>query len=362
MDKRNFVPLSLDLANYFNCEMVDLPVRLKERVLVAFKLFHWDKCTVEQRKSRAKTYDEQNDPGWAVHQQFWLDITNSLHEIQHKRNEWSKVAATTASDKQIQIEKISELDKRESHVRQTMARLEQRTYPRYQNKNVAIEEHEDDNWLSLVAAERLLKGRLGASLPEIAAWVELGPDNGGLKAYTESNELEFFYFTPDMGDDYLGALHTCRFRENDVLDFSPQERYLSGSELLDCIRTELDDNTRAYMIAQISNNVLLDIHPSMGVTDAGIFSHSGFPSLEEGLFLASQIKALNVRDGWKLHWPKRFADSNKQPEKPNERKARLHRWYDEEVSQNGKNGALKRTAAREGITSQTLRSILNREK
>ena len=362
MTKSSYIPLYFELANYFDSETAELPSHLVTRVQEAFKLFDWDKCTVSQRKSRAKAYDEQNDPGWAVNQQFWLDITNSLHDIQRKRNEWSNVSATTASDKQIQIEKISALDKRESHLREIMTRLEHRDFPRYQNQNVVLGAHEDDNWLSLVAAERLLKGRLGASFPEIAAWVELGPDNDGLKAFTESNELEYFYFTPDMGDDYLGALHTCRFRENDVLDFAPQERYLSGAELLDCLRTELGDNTRAYVVAQISNNALLDIHPSMGVTNAGIYVHSGFPSIEKGLFLVSQIKALSERDGWKLHWPKRFADSNKQPEKPNERKARLHRWYDEEVSQNGKNGALKRTAAREGITSQTLGSILNREK
>ena len=76
--------------------------------------------------------------------------------------------------------------------------------------------------------------------------------------------------------------------------------------------------------------------------------------------LQSELKALenayeNASDGETPLFPIRVSG-----ETPQQRKARLEAWYLVEKKRR-KSGALTRTAAREGITHQTLNAILKRQ-
>lgn len=72
------------------------------------------------------------------------------------------------------------------------------------------------------ALSRLVK-RLGATAEEIAAWIWDGPEQGGLAAYVNANELDpppRFFFSVGMDDDYMSYLMACWFRESDIASFA----------------------------------------------------------------------------------------------------------------------------------------------
>ena len=77
-----------------------------------------------------------------------------------------------------------------------------------------------------------LAERLKASPEELAVWIVMWPeDPGGLPAYTNANESDppdEFNFDQYSGDDpdcrdYLSLLMGCWFREQDTLNFIPDE-------------------------------------------------------------------------------------------------------------------------------------------
>ena len=357
-----YLSLAEQLTGYFDKPLTMLPKPLQARVEKAFHLFPWGRCTHEQRIYRTCQYDRENDPAWETHQKYWFDLISTLHDIQREKAEWSKVAAHTATDLKVQATKLQAIAKQEAHLLAVKSRLEGRDFPRYQPPKSLYRGDSRASLMSLNSTEDLLISRIGASPEEIAAWVDIGSEAGGLDAYMDEGPAERFYFKPDMGNDYLAELYVCRFVEKDVVKFSPGERFVSGGELLENMLSSFGARARAYAIAQISEGSLSDIHPTRGVTDAGVFPQSGFPSLEEGLYSVSQIMALSKRDGWALHWPKRLDKIMEHRESPAQRRDRLVHWYDEEVSIIGKRGALKCTAEREGIAPQTLRAILDRKK
>jgi len=78
-------------------------------------------------------------------------------------------------------------------------------------------------------ALKLLSERIDATPEEIATWVFLGPDAGGLAAYQNANELNpppRFYYDIGNGDDfdYLSPLMACWFLRKDINDFQPADR------------------------------------------------------------------------------------------------------------------------------------------
>ena len=360
-DKVDYIPLCEELNGYFDVALADLPDELRERVIAAYRLFSWDELDTERRRYRAEQYDQQHDPGWEVNQQFTIDLLDQLHGIQREIGVWSKLAALSASDQKEQQDQLQALKAREAHVLAIVERLDTRSFPKYQPRRRLSLTDAQARLMSLNSTEDFLMSKLGASPEEIAAWVDMGSEAGGLDAFLGNWPLEQFYFKPGMGMDYLGELYLCRFLEAQVAKFSPSHRVVTGRELIENMLSSFGARARAYAIAQISEGSLLDFHPTKGVTDAGVYTNSGFPALEEGLFFVSQVIALSRRDGWVLHWPKRLANVRGRLESPAQRKERLAGWFDEEVLLRGSRGASSRVAEREGVSRQIIERILKRD-
>ena len=149
-----------------------------------------------------------------------------------------------------------------------------------------------------------LAERLKASPEELAVWVFMGPDLGGLTAYFNANELDpppEFCFDPYLGDDpdcldYLSPLVACWFRQQDILNFSPTRRFITGAALIARWRSHSDMQAEAFIRAKIGESRLLDIHPIACLTQGSEPGKQWYPRMSSGLFELSKIEAIEKED------------------------------------------------------------------
>ena len=141
-----------------------------------------------------------------------------------------------------------------------------------------------------------LKTRLNATKEELAAWVFLGPEQGGVTAYLNVDEGEppglFDYYTFGTDWDYCAPLMFCWFIREEVVNFKPSERYITGSSLIARWRKYGDIDPAEFIGAHIGKRGFWDIHPITGQTQAGMLGNDAYPPLESGLFVVSEIEAI----------------------------------------------------------------------
>jgi len=115
-----------------------------------------------------------------------------------------------------------------------------------------------------------LREKLNASPEEIAAWVFIGPDQGGLAAYTNVNELTDpprFYFSQGDGFDYLSPLQHCWFLRKDLELFKPRYRFITGGNLVERWQAFGGNDVEEYIQGKISEGRLtMPFHPVFGDT------------------------------------------------------------------------------------------------
>ena len=159
-------------------------------------------------------------------------------------------------------------------------------------------------YIAFPKAMKQLAKRLKALREELAVWVFLGPELGGLTAYRNANELDpppEFYFDPYVGDDpdcrdYLSPLTACWFRQQDILNFTPTQRYTTGAALIDRWSELLDMQPEVFIRAKIEESRLQDIHPISGVTQGRMSGDEWYPPMSDGLFALSEIEAIEKED------------------------------------------------------------------
>jgi hypothetical protein len=92
------------------------------------------------------------------------------------------------------------------------------------------------NFISYFEAKQYLEVKLHAAQDEIAQWVSIGAEKGGLNAYTinESENLSLFRFDPSkiINDDYIKPLKKLYFLPGDLEQFQPATRYITRSALI----------------------------------------------------------------------------------------------------------------------------------
>lgn len=150
-------------------------------------------------------------------------------------------------------------------------------------------------YIPYLRAFKLLSARLSDTTPEeLAAWVWWGPEHGGLAAYLNANELEdpprFHYgYSEEKDPDYIAPLMACWFSDEDIANFQPGDRYITGKALIERWSKEPAIQPDAFIRAKIEESQLSDLHPFFGGTH-GTFSDRDFaPPLESGLFPLSEI-------------------------------------------------------------------------
>jgi hypothetical protein len=160
---------------------------------------------------------------------------------------------------------------------------------------------EQPNFIPFPVAMRALAERLQATPEELAAWIWFGPEDGGLAAYTDANELSDpprFYYSYGY-HDYIAPLMACWFRHDDIMRFVPQERFMTGKQLMDRWSKVPYLRVESYISAKIGEGMLMDFHPVTGSTQ---WTVEDAPPREIALFLKSHVENVEREEGISLEF------------------------------------------------------------
>lgn len=289
----DFVSITIALEAWFHKPLVDLPEELQQRVTNAF-LASWDALSPTQRREAALTIDLQRDPTCEKANQFWWDFYQKQNALKDQIASWENANTPSATDMAKKEAMLNEL----GDALQRMEQFEKVHQRPYSPEPFASSK---PSYIEYPKAFQLLAVRLKATPEELAAWIFLGPENGGLQAYTNANELDppnKFYYGYFMGSqDYIAPLMACWFSESDIDHFQPADRFITGKELLIRWGKFPTINPRAFICAKVAESRLQDIHPIYGVTRVSFFDREDLPDLETGLFALSKIQEIEKANG-----------------------------------------------------------------
>lgn len=293
-----FESLTLALEGAFDKLLDALPVVLRQRVEKEFFPMPWDSLSAEQRRSVALQLDYQRDPATEADRQFWWDFFERMHEVEVQIKEWERTETPTATDKSIKEARLKEL--RQEHERMKLQQKQARGDYLPAHKGAASPRAASaDEFIAYPKAMRLLTEKLDATPDELAIWIFLGPDTGGIAAYLNANELPDpprFHFDCFMGEDYLAPMMACWFRKDEIEGFKPTDRYITGATLTERWSQQPGIRPEAFIRAKIAEDRLIDLHPTFGGTHGTFSEADEFPPLSAGMFPVGQIEAIEIED------------------------------------------------------------------
>ena len=302
-----FESLTLGLQDWFDRSLAELPDILRTRVEREFAAMPWEGLTAEQRHSVAVQLDYQRDPATLEEGKFWGDFFQRKDAIKAQLEQWQAVSTPTASDLALQEARVADLrqELEAMTVKERQARGDY--YPAPANLAKAAKKEKSNPpelspvpYIAYPKAMHQLATRLGATSAELAAWIFFGPDAGGIAAYLNANELipppRFFYAPGSGNQDYIAPLMACWFREEDIAQFEPADRYITGAALIERWSKRPGLHAVAFIQAKIAESRLLDIHPIYGGTRGTFAEHADWPPLEDGLFPVAHIEQIEAED------------------------------------------------------------------
>lgn len=291
-----FESLTLALEGEFDKSLDALPDALRHRVEKEFSPMRWDGLNSDARRSVTLQLDYQRDPTTEADRLFWGDFFNKKGELEKQIEQWRAVAAPTASE-------LAEKERRLKELADELARMERiKKHGRGDYLVEAPQAPSPDKhgrYIAYPKALYLLQQRLKATPEELAAWILMGPEKGGIAAYRNANELNpppRFYFAHFMGEDYLAPMMGCWFLAEDVDHFSPADRYMTGKALIERWSAQAGIVPRAFIQAKIEESRLIDLHPTYGGTRGSISEDDSFPPLEAGLFVLAHVEEVEAED------------------------------------------------------------------
>ena len=157
-----------------------------------------------------------------------------------------------------------------------------------------------EHFVSYPNAISQLQAKHGATPEELAAWVFYGPTDGGISAYMNANELDqppLFSYAHCIGSlDYMSPLMACWFKQLDLEQFHPIDRYITGDALIERWGKQPGLDAKGFIRAKIVESRLSDLHPITGGTGATFPEMENGPPLESGLFLLSEVEEVELND------------------------------------------------------------------
>ncbi len=301
----DFDSLTWAFEDWFDTPLCDLPDALRQRVEQEFFPMPWDKLSADQRRSVALQLDYQHDPATEQDQKFWWDFFERVDGLKKQLADWDMVATPTATELALKEARLAEL-KQELARMDAQKRLARGDY--YPERKPSLtkdgaplaEPAPATRYVAYPKAMHQLTARLGATPEELAAWIWLGPKDGGVAAYMNANELDppprFFYATGSANHDYIAPLMACWFKVDDVDQFEPADRYMLGSALIERWGKRPGLHAVAFIQAKIAESRLLDIHPIYGGTRGTFAEHADWPPLESGLFPLAHVVQIEAED------------------------------------------------------------------
>lgn len=171
--------------------------------------------------------------------------------------------------------------------------------PQHERLDAFVEGPAPMAYIAYPKAMQILREKWNATPDELAVWIFMGPDEAGIAAYRNANELippQRVYFDFSMGEDYRQTLVACWFLQEDIDRFTPADRYITGAALIERWGIQPDLDSEAFIRAKIAESRLLDIHPTFGGTKGTFGDDAGFPPLSAALFAMSHIKLIEAED------------------------------------------------------------------
>lgn len=287
-----FRSLTLALESDFDKPLGELSEVLRQRVVQEFFPLPWDELSVDQRKSAARQLDYQHDPATAQDRQLWWDISQRRRQLEKQIETWERTAAPTASDLALKESRLTQLHRELGHIDQDLRRGSL-SYSRRKAENE--QSVPTEGYVAFPRALQILTDRLGATREELAAWIFIGPQDGGIAAYINANELTpppRFHFSHDMGPDFVAPMMACWFNLTEIQKFTPADRYITGKALLDRWKGLSSIDPSAFIRAKIGESRLIDIHPTMG----SALGDPRNPDYTSALFVLSHIEEVEEHD------------------------------------------------------------------
>lgn len=292
-----FDSLTWAFEDWFDTPMQELPAPLRERAKREFVSMSWEGLLPDQRRNLALQLDYQHDPATKKDQEFWLAFFWRQTVLQEQLDKWAEIAVPTASDLAKKETRLIELQQELTRMNQLSKKKQSDYYPAKPATQGAAKV--DVRYIAYPKAICRLIDRLGATPEELALWVWLGPDTGGLAAYVNANELDpppRFVFSTGGDPDYVAALMPCWFEEMELSDFEPTDRYITGEALIDRWSDQLALKPEPFIKAKICESRLEDLHPVYGGTTGSFDEEIEWPPLSTGLFALSKVEAIEAED------------------------------------------------------------------
>ena len=302
-------PLADMLEPWFDTQLRELPKAIQERIEADFFPMPWDQLSPEQRRTVAEEWDERHAPGCARSGELAWGLVADKARIESQIAELQGSLTPTAAD-------IAEKETRLAALQQDLARIDwllahaPMVSPASAPKDRGVDP--TTRYVPFPIAFEQLRQRLAATVEELAAWVFIGPGNGGIAAYRGSNEWvpepsppsnpndsihpQRFFFDISLGEDYVAHLMGCWFAEDEISAFKPQDRFITGLTLKERLRLQSHIQPAAFISAKIAESRLIDIHPILGRTQAGFPKLDWLPPAESGLFLLAQVEMIEAKD------------------------------------------------------------------
>lgn len=356
----SFISLTATLEDWFDKPMADLPDKQRKLVETDFAPMPWDNLSSEQRRSVALQMDYQHDPATEQERQFWWDFFLRKDALKIQIQQWDTVPSPTASDLALRETRLKELrqelDRMDQHERQARGD----NYPQQKRPDRHVDELSGSpkapiQYIAYPKAMKLLSERLDATPEELAAWLFFGPKLGGLTAYLNANELNpppkfnYGYHTGSSTSDYIAPLMSCWFIADDIANFKPTERYITGKALIERWGEQPSIHPQVYILAKIRESRLIDCHPIYGGTEASFSDIGVLPPLETGLFALSQIEQIEAEDFSIATEPKN--------ETASQRRERITARVREEKTK-GTRAFLQVIAKEEGLSTSRIKQII----
>lgn len=299
-----FTSLTLALENWFDKTLAELPLSLRLRVEEEFLPLPWDELAPEQRRSGTLQRDYQNDPATEGDRKYWWDFFQREDGLKQQVQQWTAVTATTTADLAMREKRLSELGEQLAQLEREKRRAGPAYYPRPPDKTSAPVRIRDASaaipFVAYPKAMGQLAQRLNATPEELAAWVFWGPELGGIAAYLNANELDpppRFSFPSAIGEvEYLPYLMRSWFMEEDLRQFVPKERFITGQALINRWGTRPGIHAEAYIRAKIAESRLMETHPLTGFTQATDPEDKDLPPMTSGLFALSDVEKVEEED------------------------------------------------------------------
>jgi hypothetical protein len=306
----NFDSLTAAFEDWFDSPLGVLPEALRQRVEQEFSPMPWDQLSPEGRRSVALQLDYQHDPATAEDRRLWWDFYQRVDAVKDQITKWEAVATPTAADLALKEKRLAELNQELTRMKTQERTASGEYHPGQKHVDVkddgsAASPAPPIRYIAYPKAMHQLTTRLNATPEELAAWVWMGPENGGVAAYLNANELDppprFRYLTSfgNSGEedfDYVAPLMGTWFKEPDIANFNPTDRYITGAALIERWSNRPGLQPVAFIQAKIAESRLLDGHPIYGGTQGTYPNEASFPPLASGLFLLSEVTQIELLD------------------------------------------------------------------